>query len=393
LSWATTSLGEIAERVDYGVTASATSSDTGSKFLRITDIQNGYVDWSQVPFCNAAPKKLEATRLRDGDIVFARTGATTGKSFLIASPPSGAVFASYLIRVRPSRVIDPGYLAHFFQSTGYWAQVRAKTQGAAQGGVNSTSLRKLLVPLPSLHEQRRIAAILDKADTLRRKRKSTLQLLDSLRNAYFAELFIAGASGSWPTVTVSDVSEDIRTGPFGSQLLHSEFVDEGVPVLGIDNAVSNEFRWSERRFISEQKYRQLKRYTVRPGDVLITIMGTCGRCAIVPDGIQTAINTKHLCCVTLKKDRCAPEFLQAALLTHPDVLRQLGVQAKGAVMPGLNMGIIKSLKLQLPPIEMQNTFASGLRRLEKLSLQGRAHQQALEILFASLQSRAFSGQL
>jgi type I restriction enzyme, S subunit len=174
---------------------------------------------------------------------------------------------------------------------------------------------------------------------------------------------------------------------------HSEFVDEGVPVLGIDNAVSNEFRWSERRFISEQKYRQLKRYTVRPGDVLITIMGTCGRCAIVPDGIQTAINTKHLCCVTLKKDRCAPEFLQAALLTHPDVLRQLGVQAKGAVMPGLNMGIIKSLKLQLPPIEMQNTFASGLRRLEKLSLQGRAHQQALEILFASLQSRAFSGQL
>jgi type I restriction enzyme, S subunit len=91
-------LSELAKAIDYGVTASASVIDTGTKFLRITDIQNGSVEWSAVPFCEVPEDKRKSARLNDGDIVFARTGATTGKSFLIKSPPKGAVFASYLIR-------------------------------------------------------------------------------------------------------------------------------------------------------------------------------------------------------------------------------------------------------------------------------------------------------
>src|SRR6266849_6746558 len=105
---------EIADSIQYGHTASAVTRERGPRFLRITDIQNGNVDWDIVPSCDIAQEDIEKYRLSQGDLVFARTGATTGKSYLIRECPD-AVFASYLIRVRASKEIDPRYLDLFFQ--------------------------------------------------------------------------------------------------------------------------------------------------------------------------------------------------------------------------------------------------------------------------------------
>jgi type I restriction enzyme S subunit len=135
------SLEAIAESVDYGVTASAANSPIGPKFLRITDIQDGQVDWDSVPWCKCDRRESEASRLRAGDIVFARTGATTGKSYLINQCPEDSVFASYLIRVRLKKIADPSFVGHFFQSTDYWTQITKGARGAAQPGVNATTLK------------------------------------------------------------------------------------------------------------------------------------------------------------------------------------------------------------------------------------------------------------
>ena len=164
-------------------------------------------------------------------------------------------------------------------------------------------------------------------------------------------------------------------------------------VLGIDNAVKNEFRRGESRFISEQKYRELKRYKVFPGDVLITIMGTCGRCAVVPDDIPEAINTKHLCCITLDSAKCLPSFLHAYFLLHPVAREYLGQTAKGAVMDGLNMGIIKAMSVPLVPVPLQQTFATRIQAIEALKANHRAALAASDALFTSLQHRAFAGEL
>ena len=99
--WAETTVGEVAEDISYGFTAKATTEPVGPRLLRITDIQNGSVQWESVPYCEIPKGRASNYSLRNGDIVFARTGATTGKSFRIRSCPE-AVFASYLIRVRPS---------------------------------------------------------------------------------------------------------------------------------------------------------------------------------------------------------------------------------------------------------------------------------------------------
>jgi type I restriction enzyme S subunit len=254
---------------------------------------------------------------------------------------------------------------------------------------------KLSVPLPPLPEQQRIAAILERADRLRRLRRYALELSEGYLQAVFVEMFHRNAQTAWPVIRVADLAKRganaIRTGPFGSQLLHSEFVSEGIAVLGIDNAVNNRFTWGKPRFITEQKYKLLKRYTVLPGDVIITIMGTTGRCAVVPDSIPTAINTKHLCCISLDQQRCLPIFLQWCLLAHPHVQQQLGLAEKGAIMPGLNMEIIKDLRFSLPPMELQQQFASIAGRHERLRTQQREALRQAEYLFDALLGRAFRG--
>jgi type I restriction enzyme, S subunit len=270
-------------------------------------------------------------------------------------------------------------------------------KSAAVPGLNRNDAYEKRVPFPSLPEQQRIAAILARADRLRRLRRHALELSEGYLQAVFVEMFHRNTAPDWPVIRVADLAKRganaIRTGPFGSQLLHSEFVSEGIAVLGIDNAVNNRFTWGKPRFITEQKYRLLKRYTVLPGDVIITIMGTIGRCAVVPDSIPPAINTKHLCCISLNQQLCLPIFLQWCFLAHPQVQQQLGLSEKGAIMPGLNMEIIKDLRFSLPPMELQQQFAFIADRHERLRAQQREALRQAEQLFGSLLDRAFRGEL
>ena len=120
LGWQNCTLDDIAEKVDYGHTASAADKPVGPRFLRITDIQNGGVHWESVPYCECSAQDIHDSGLAAGDIVFARTGATTGKSFLIDAIPEPSVFASYLIRLRLKSGYEPRLLAYYFRTENYW---------------------------------------------------------------------------------------------------------------------------------------------------------------------------------------------------------------------------------------------------------------------------------
>ena len=132
---------------------------------------------------------------------------------------------------------------------------------------------------------------------------------------------------------------------------------------------------------------------VQPGDVLITIMGTCGRCAIVPEGIVRAINTKHLCCITLDHSKMLPEFLHSYFLRHPQARRYLEQKAKGAIMSGLNMGIIQGMPVPLVPLERQKEWADFVGEVESTSNRMQQALKEVAAIFASLQHRAFRGEL
>ena len=281
------------------------------------------------------------------------------------------------------------YLYHWLRS--HRSYFEGLGNGATFKEVSKAVVSRVTLPVPPVAEQSRIATILDQADALRTMRKAVVDQTDALEQAIFEQQI--GQTNIWPERAIGDFARSIRTGPFGSQLLHSEFIDAGVAVLGIDNAVANTFAWGERRFITETKYRSLNRFRVYPRDVIITIMGTCGRAAVVPDDIPLAITTKHLCSITLDESVCLPEFLHACLLRHPAVLKQLGVTARGAVMPGLNMGLVKATMIPLPPLSVQKEFATRQREIAFNRNRFKKSKGMLEALFASLQHRAFCGEL
>ena len=154
-SWEWTTVGEIASSVLYGVSESA--KEIGQyKLLRITDIQNNKVNWETVPFTDYDNNKAQAYLLNDGDILFARTGATVGKSYLVEGLKDSAIYASYLIRVQTSSVILPAYIKFFFESGFYWEQISLNSVGIGQPNVNGTTLAALTIPIPPYREQLRI---------------------------------------------------------------------------------------------------------------------------------------------------------------------------------------------------------------------------------------------
>jgi type I restriction enzyme, S subunit len=191
--WEIKKLGDFS-RINYGYTERASSAKIGPKFLRITDIQNNCVDWDSVPYCQCNDNDTLKYKLDDGDIVFARTGATTGKNFLIKNPPL-SVFASYLIRLKIPFLdkYNPEFISYFFQTAQYWEHISKGMSGSAQGGFNATKLSDISVPLPSFVEQKRIVSILDEAFSAIAKAKENteknLQNAKDLFDSYLHSVF------------------------------------------------------------------------------------------------------------------------------------------------------------------------------------------------------------
>ena len=155
-SWCWCRWGELSELIQYGYNAPAKESGR-IKMVRITDIQNGKVQWNTVPFCEISDTDIQVYQLRKNDILFARTGGTVGKSFLVDEEPENAVFAGYLIRTQyDDKKLNPKYMKMFMESQIYWDQLKNGTIATAQPNCNGQTLSKMILPLPPLEEQQEI---------------------------------------------------------------------------------------------------------------------------------------------------------------------------------------------------------------------------------------------
>ena len=187
--WEWVRLGEMSANIHYGYTASAAQCGN-SRLLRITDIQNNTVNWETVPFCKINDKNIDSFKLQKDDILIARTGGTIGKSYLVDNISVISVFASYLIRIIPCKILVVKFMKIFLESPFYWSQLYAKSMGTGQPNVNGTSLSSLLAPLPPLAEQQRIVervnSLMALCDTLEERMESRTQTQRRLLDAVAA---------------------------------------------------------------------------------------------------------------------------------------------------------------------------------------------------------------
>ena len=161
-SWAWVRWGSIAESIQYGYNAPA-KQEGRIRMVRISDIHENTVAWSSVPFCDIEDSDIPTYLLQPNDILFARTGGTVGKSFLVSEVPCESIYAGYLIRTRYSSLLCPQYLKFFMESPLYWQQLKSGTTATAQPNCNGQTLAKMLLPLPPANEQLRIVANLVRA--------------------------------------------------------------------------------------------------------------------------------------------------------------------------------------------------------------------------------------
>lgn len=160
-SWKWVRWGELSQSIQYGYNAPA--QQTGRiKMVRISDIQDGTVLWDTVPFCKIEENDIPTYMLEKNDILFARTGGTVGKSYLVKLVPEKAIYAGYLIRTRYSSLLCPEYMKYFMESQLYWNQLKNGTIATAQPNCNGKTLAKMFLPLPPLAEQKRIVEKLEK---------------------------------------------------------------------------------------------------------------------------------------------------------------------------------------------------------------------------------------
>ena len=371
-SWVWTTVGEISQSILYGVSESAKSRGT-YRLLRITDIQDNTVNWNTVPFTDYEDEKAEAYLLKDGDILFARTGATVGKSYLVNNLQEKAIYASYLIRVKTNHYVLPEFVKYFFESGFYWEQVLGNSVGIGQPNVNGTILSNLELPIPPIMEQKRIVKELGKWLSIIDKIEESKGLLQ--KNISWAKskvLDLAIHSKLVPQDPTDEPATELlkRINPnaeITSDNGHYQKLPEGwviTPMQTLCALVDGEKQNGIERINLDVKYlrgeREAKvltsgKYTAAKTLLILVDGENSGEVFRAPvDGYQGS-TFKQL---SIHEVMYTDYVLQVINL-HRKTLRENKV---GSAIPHLNKKLFKAINVPIPPYEEQKRIVNAINQ-------------------------------
>ncbi len=355
--------------------------DEGIPFVNAGDLEEGTLRADGLSYISSAHyNKLSNGKFSLGDFLFCLRGSL-GKFAIVNRAVEGAI-ASSLIIIRPQHELHSGYLKHYLASNLCAKEIALYSNGAAQPNLAASSLKQFKIPLPPLDEQRRIAAILDKADQLRQKRRQAIALLDSLTQSIFLEMF----GHITNTVHLMDVCDRITDGTHQAP----NWSIDGIPFLFVSNIRNQAISFESNKYVSKEEYSRLtKNCRIEAGDVLYTAVGSYGHAAVVPPG-KDFIFQRHIAHIKPKIDQISPQFLAFAL-ESTNVRQQADRVARGVAQKTVTLASLREFVIPLPNIDKQKLFEDKISKVRQLAFGGQFDH--LNSLFSALQHRAFSGQL
>ena len=335
------------------------------------------------------PEKM----LSAGDILVSSANSwnLVGKCCQVPGLQYPSTAGGFISILRPkTEKLESSYLYRWFSSD----VVQRKLRSFANQTTNISNLDhkrtlELPLPLPPLAEQKRIAGILDAADALRAKRREALAQLDTFLQSTFLDMFGDPVTNSMPWKVVN-VGDEIGFMTSGSRGWARYYAEDGDTFIRIQNLKDGQLDLGDIAFVNAPESAEARRTRVEPGDVLLSITADLGRTAVVPDGIAKAHINQHL--AILRFTRLNPVFVSYQLASKGGQAQFVRLNREG-VKAGMNFNDIKSIRLTNPPLDLQHRFAAIVGTVEHQKANQRAHLAELDTLFASLQSRAFRGDL
>lgn len=334
-----------------------------------------------------------------GDLAFKLIDLQNIKTSRVGLVPERGIMSPAYIRLEPQIGVDTRFAYWYFMAL-YWTQVFNALGGGVRQTLGPEELLNVEFPVPQLSEQAAIAAFLDcetsKIDALIAEQEQLLTLLAEKRQATISRAVTRGLEpgvpmkdsgvtwlgnvpAHWTIKRMKYLVQESVAGPYGSSLTKAMYVDSGYRVYGQQQVIPNDFSVGDY-YIPEEKFHEMSRYQVKPNDVLISVMGTIGQAALVPDGVEPGIINPRLVLYRVFEELISPRYLQV-FINSSSSQEYFSVAAQGTTMEGLNMVSIGELQVALPPQSEQVEILEFIDiESEKIGTLSAAAAHAIDLL-------------
>lgn len=360
-NWKTYKLAELCEDISYGYTESATQENIGPKFLRITDIQNYFINWSDVPYCPITKENHARYKLEIGDIVIARTGATTGVTSIFRDRNIDAVYASYLIRYKINKkVADPFYIGHVLKSPLWQSHVGSIIGGSAQPGANAKQFGSFEFQLPELKTQSQIASILSSLDNKIELNLQMNQTLEAMAQAIFKEWFVEfrfpgssrkpanGLPKGWRMGTVSEIYKTTSGGT--PSRAKDDYYQNGTIKWVKSKELNGGFIFDTEEKITEEAVKNSSAKKLPRHSVLIAMYGaTVGEYGV----LSSEATCNQAICSIIPNDDYPYSYIMEYIKINKDKIID---QASGSAQQNISQALIQRQEILIPPSEIVKSF-------------------------------------